>query len=71
MLLLPAPSQTGKPFPSERKEIKDTVTGTMLAFLTSTQNGDARIYQTHNQWASDGSGLYSGAIGLKHQIINQ
>src|SRR6185436_2127814 len=46
-------AQIGKRFPSERKVVKDPVTGTMLTFLTSTQNGDAKIYQTHNQWTSD------------------
>src|SRR5215475_5888029 len=47
-------AQIGKRFPSERKVIKDPVTGTMLTFLTSTPNGDSKIYQTHNQWTSDG-----------------
>src|SRR6185295_8428609 len=46
-------AQIGKRFPSERKEIKDPVTGTTLTFLTSTPAGDAKIYQTHNQWTSD------------------
>lgn len=50
-------SQIGKRFPSERKVIKDSVTGTMLTFLTSTQSGDSKIYQTHNQWTSDGQWL--------------
>jgi oligogalacturonide lyase len=50
-------SQIGKRFPSERKLIKDSVTGTMLTFLTSTQSGDSKIYQTHNQWTSDGQWL--------------
>jgi len=50
-------AQIGKRFPSERKEIKDLVTGTMLTFLTSTQSGDSKIYQTHNQWTSDGQWL--------------
>ncbi len=49
--------QIGKRFPSERKEVKDPVTGTMLTFLTSTPNGDSKIYQTHNQWTSDGQWL--------------
>ncbi len=42
-------AQIGKHFPSERKVVKDPVTGTMLTFLTSTPAGDAKIYQTHNQ----------------------
>lgn len=50
-------AQIGKRFPSERKEVKDPVTGTMLTFLTSTPNGDNKIYQTHNQWTSDGEWL--------------
>src|SRR6266540_821985 len=47
-------SQIGKRFPSERKEVKDQMTGTMLAFLTSKPNGDSKIYQTHSQWTADG-----------------
>src|SRR4026207_1141985 len=50
-------AQIGKRFPSERKEIIDPVTGTKLLFLTSSQNGDSKIYQTHNQWTSDGQWL--------------
>lgn len=50
-------TQIGKRFPSERKVIKDPVTGTLLTFLTSTPNGDSKIYQTHNQWTADGQWL--------------
>lgn len=50
-------AQIGKRFPSEKKIVKDPVTGTMLTFLTSTPNGDSKIYQTHNQWTSDGEWL--------------
>ena len=50
-------SQIGKRFPSERKVVKDPVTGTMLTFLTSKPNGDAKIYQTHTQWTADGNWL--------------
>jgi len=49
-----AQAQIGKRFPSERKVVKDPVTGTMLTFLTSTPAGDSKIYQTHPQWTSDG-----------------
>ena len=52
-----ANAQIGKRFPSERKEVIDPVTGTKLLFLTSTQSGDSKIYQTHNQWTSDGQWL--------------
>src|ERR671913_29346 len=50
-------AQIGKRFPSERKEIRDTITGSKLIFLTSTPAGDSKIYQTHNQWTSDGQWL--------------
>ncbi len=49
-----ASAQIGTRFPSEKKIVKDPVTGTELAFLTSTPAGDSKIYQTHNQWTSDG-----------------
>jgi oligogalacturonide lyase len=48
-------SQIGTRFPSEKKVVKDPVTGTELTFLTSTPAGDSKIYQTHNQWTSDGN----------------
>src|SRR5437763_16993233 len=52
-----AQAQIGRRFPSERKVVKDPVTGTMLTFLTSTPAGDSKIYQTHAQWTSDGEWL--------------
>ncbi|RYZ28444.1 MAG: hypothetical protein EOO10_09525 [Chitinophagaceae bacterium] len=59
VFLLPAllHAQIGKRFPSERKVVKDPVTGTELVFLTSTPQGDAKIYQTHTQWTADGQWL--------------
>jgi oligogalacturonide lyase len=57
ILTSPANAQIGKRFPSERKTIKDPVTGTILSFLTSKPTGDSKIYQTHNQWTSDGEWL--------------
>ena len=49
-----AGAQIGKQFPSERKVVKDPVTGTMLTFLTSKPHGDSKIYPTHPQWTADG-----------------
>ena len=46
--------QIGTRFPSEKKTVKDPVTGTELTFLTSKPAGDSKIYQTHNQWTADG-----------------
>jgi len=51
---LPVHGQIGARFPSEKKVIKDPVTGHRLIFLTSTPAGDSKIYPTHNQWTSDG-----------------
>ena len=52
-----AMAQMGRRFPSERKVIKDPKTGVELVFLTSKSGtGDSKIYQTHNQWTSDGKG---------------
>ena len=50
-----AMAQMGTRFPSERKVISDPKTGVELVFLTSKSGtGDSKIYQTHNQWTSDG-----------------
>src|SRR6478609_485657 len=57
MLCSMSNAQIGKRFPSEKKIIKDPVTGTMLTFLTSTPTGDSKIYQTHAQWTADGQWL--------------
>jgi len=50
-------AQIGTRFPSEKKVVIDPVTGVKLTFLTSTPAGDSKIYQTHNQWTSDGEWL--------------
>jgi len=48
-------AQIGRRFPSERKVFNDPKTGVELVFLTSKSGtGDSKIYQTHNQWTSDG-----------------
>ncbi len=50
-------SQIGKRFPSERKIIKDPVTGVDLIFLTTKSAGDSKTYPTHPQWTADGEWL--------------
>ena len=47
-------AQIGRQFSSERKVVKDPVTGTMLTFLTSKPHKDIKIYPTHPQWTADG-----------------
>lgn len=68
-----AEAQIGRRFPSEKKIVKDPVTGTMLTFLTSTPNGDSKIYQTHNQWTSDGQWLIfrSGRVRGEAMAVNE
>src|SRR3954464_6039267 len=66
-------AQIGRRFPSEKKVVKDPVTGTMLTFLTSTPVGDSKIYQTHNQWTSDGQWLIfrSGRVKGEAMAVNE
>lgn len=66
-------SQIGKRFPSERKVVKDPITGTMLTFLTSTPNGDSKIYPTHPQWTSDGQWIIyrSGRVKGEAMAVNE
>lgn len=66
-------AQIGKQFPSERKVVKDPITGTMLTFLTSTPMGDSKIYQTHNQWTSDLQWLIfrSGRVRGEAMAVNE
>jgi oligogalacturonide lyase len=69
MMTTAAQAQIGKRFPSEKKEIIDPVTGTKLTFLTSTQSGDSKIYQTHNQWTSDGQWLIFRSNRVKGEAL--
>jgi oligogalacturonide lyase len=62
-------AQIGKRFPSERKVIKDPVTGVLLTFLTSTPAGDSKIYQTHNQWTADGQWLIFRSGRVKGEVM--
>jgi len=62
-------AQIGTRFPSERKVINDPVTGQKLIFLTSTPTGDSKIYQTHNQWTSDGQWLIFRSNRVKGEAM--
>lgn len=66
-------AQIGKRFPSEKKVVKDPVTGTMLTFLTSKPYGDSKIYQTHSQWTSDGQWVIfrSGRVRNEALAVNE
>lgn len=64
-----AHAQIGSRFPSERKVVKDPVTGTMLTFLTSKPHGDSKIYPTHPQWTSDGQWLVFRSARVKGEAM--
>jgi oligogalacturonide lyase len=68
-----AEAQIGRRFPSEKKIVRDPVTGTMLTFLTSEPVGDSKIYQTHNQWTSDGRWVIfrSGRVRGEAMAVNE
>jgi len=62
-------SQIGTRFPSEKKTVKDPVTGTMLTFLTSKPLGDSKMYQTHPQWTSDGQWLVFRSNRVRNEAM--
>jgi oligogalacturonide lyase len=47
-------SNVGKRYPSEKYIITDSVTGRKLTVLTASAYSDAKPYQTHDSWTSDG-----------------
>jgi len=61
--------QIGTRFPSEKKIVKDPVTGVDLVFLTSRPAGDTKIYPTHNQWTSDGEWLIFRSDRVKGEAM--
>jgi oligogalacturonide lyase len=74
LLLLPGfyhlDAQIGRRFPSERRIVKDPVTGQKLIFLTSQQGkGDGKIYQTHNQWTSDGKWIIFKSDRVRGEVM--
>lgn len=64
-----ASAQIGTRFPSERKVIKDPVTGNTLVFLTSQPKGDSKIYPTHPQWTSDGNWIIFRSNRVKGEAM--
>jgi len=44
----------GRRFPSEKRILKDKVTGVEVVALTTDPANDSKIYQTHAQWTADG-----------------
>lgn len=67
-------AQIGKRLPSEKKIVRDPVTGAELVFLTSKEGvRDSKIYQTHNQWTADGKWLVfrSDRLGGEAIAVNE
>nr|WP_315153148.1 hypothetical protein [uncultured Flavobacterium sp.] len=62
-------AQIGKRFPSEKKIVKDPVTGYEITFLTSKSKGDSKIYPTHPQWTSDGNWVLFRSHRVEGEII--
>jgi oligogalacturonide lyase len=50
---LSAWSQVGQRFPSEKRVVRDKVTGVKVTVLTTSDADDSKIYQTHPQWTYD------------------
>lgn len=68
-LSLASVAQIGTRLPSEKKVVKDPVTGVELLFLTSTPAGDSKIYPTHPQWTSDGKWLVFRSNRIKGEAL--
>jgi oligogalacturonide lyase len=60
---LPASGQVGRRYPSERKIVPDEKTGVPMTVLTAGASSDAKIYQTHPQWTSDGKWIIFRSSG--------
>ncbi|MFV8271236.1 hypothetical protein ACNQGP_15050 [Flavobacterium sp. GT2N3] len=61
--------QIGTRFPSEKKIVKDPVTGQELIFLTTKSAGDSKTYPTHPQWTSDGEWLIFRSNRVKGEAM--
>lgn len=62
-------SQIGTRFQSEKKVIKDPVTGQELIFLTTKSAGDSKTYPTHPQWTADGEWMIFRTNRVKGEVM--
>ncbi len=62
-------AQIGRRFPSEKKIVKDPVTGVELIFLTSKPEGDSKFYPTHPQWSADGEWILFKSNRVKNEVL--
>jgi oligogalacturonide lyase len=65
----------GRLLPSERREMEDEVTGNRLVALTTDPANDAKPYQTHPTWTSDGRWVLfradRGGSGRQAFLVNE
>lgn len=68
-------SNVGRRFPSEKRTYNDKTTGLPVVVLTSDPANDAKPYQTHTTWTSDGKWIVfrsdRGGNGSQAFIVNE
>jgi oligogalacturonide lyase len=68
-------SNVGKRYPSEKHTIIDAITGRTLTVLTASSYSDAKPYQTHDTWTSDGQWIifrsHRGGNGSQLFVVNE
>ncbi|MDR3219445.1 MAG: oligogalacturonate lyase family protein [Dysgonamonadaceae bacterium] len=68
-------SNVGKVYPSEKHTIIDRITGRLLTVLTASSFSDAKPYQTHDTWTSDGKWIIfhsqRGGNGSQLFVVNE
>ncbi len=68
-------SNRGKRYPSEKYTLTDRVTGRTITVLTSSIYSDAKPYQTHDTWTSDGNWIIfrsnRGDNGSQLFVVNE
>jgi oligogalacturonide lyase len=70
-----AASNVGKRYPSEKYTMIDSITGRTVTVLTASAYNDAKPYQTHDTWTSDGQWIifrsHRGGNGSQLFVVNE
>ena len=68
-------SNVGRRYPSERREMVDAQTGVTMVVLTTDAASDAKPYQTHTTWTSDGEWIIfrssRGGSGSQYFLVHE
>ncbi|HEY0946939.1 MAG TPA: hypothetical protein VGD81_16785 [Opitutaceae bacterium] len=68
-------SNVGKRYPSEKRTMVDKITGLTINVLTTDEANDAKPYQTHTTWTSDGKWIIfranRGGEGSQAFLVNE